>query len=62
MTYDLYWMDVETGKKVRITHAPGADVLPVFNKDGTKVMWTSNRTGQLPTQLYIADFTPPKDE
>jgi Tol biopolymer transport system component len=58
--YDLYWMNIERGKAVRITFAPGADVLPVFNADGTKVMWTSNRDGRSPTQLYLADFTPPK--
>jgi Tol biopolymer transport system component len=57
--YDLYWMNIETGKKVRLTFAPGADVLPVFSPDGTKVMWTSNRDGRSPTQLYIADFVPP---
>jgi Tol biopolymer transport system component len=55
-------MDIETGKKVRITHAPGADVLPVFSPDHQKVMWTSTRDGHQPAQLYIADFTPPKDE
>jgi len=60
--YDLYWMDVYTRKKVRITYAPGADVLPVFSPDGTKLMWTSTRDGRQPAQLYIADFTPPKDE
>jgi TolB protein len=60
--YDLYWMDVDTGKKVRITYAPGADVLPVFSPDGTRLMWTSTRDGRQPAQLYIADFTPPKDE
>jgi TolB protein len=59
--YDLYWMDVDTGKKVRITHAPGADVLPVFSPDGKKIMWTSTRDGQQPAQLYIADFVPPRD-
>lgn len=59
--YDLYWMDVETGKKTRITYAPGADVLPVFSPDGKKLMWTSTRDGMSPSQLYIADFTPPKD-
>jgi Tol biopolymer transport system component len=59
--YDLYWLNVETGKTVRLTHAPGADVLPVFSPDGTKVMWTSNRDGRSPTQLYIADFTRPKE-
>jgi Tol biopolymer transport system component len=60
--YDLYWMNVETGKKVRITHAPGADVLPVFSPDYKKLMWTSTRDGRQPAQLYIADFTPPKDD
>jgi TolB protein len=59
--YDLYWMTLETGKSVRLTHAPGADVLPVFSPDGTKVMWTSNRDGRSPTQLYLADFTQPKE-
>ncbi len=59
--YDLYWMDVSTGKKVRITHAPGTDILPVFSPDGKKLMWTSTRDGRRPPQLYIADFVPPKD-
>jgi Tol biopolymer transport system component len=59
--YDLYWMNIETGKTTRLTHAPGQDVLPVFSPDYTKVMWTSSRDGRSPTQLYIADFTPPKE-
>jgi Tol biopolymer transport system component len=60
--YDVYWMNVETGKRVRITYAPGADVLPVISPDGRKLMWTSTREGSGPAQLYIADFTAPKDE
>lgn len=59
--YDLYWLNIETGKSTRITHAPGQDVLPVFSPDCTKLMWTSSRDGRSPTQLYIADFTPPKE-
>jgi Tol biopolymer transport system component len=59
--YDLYWMNLDTGKITRITYAPGQDVLPVFSPDYTKVMWTSSRDGRSPTQLYLADFTPPKD-
>jgi TolB protein len=58
--YDLFWMNVESGEKTRLTFAPGADVLPVFNKDCTKLMWTSTRDGQSPAQLYIADFLVPK--
>jgi Tol biopolymer transport system component len=48
-------------KPVRITFAPGADVLPVFSPDGKKIMWTSTRDGRRSAQLYIADFIPPKD-
>jgi Tol biopolymer transport system component len=60
--YDLFWMTLATKKVTRLTFAPGQDVLPVFSPDGTKVMWTSSRDGRSPTQLYIADFTPPKGE
>jgi Tol biopolymer transport system component len=59
--YDLYWMDIDTGKKERLTFAPGADVLPVFSPDYKKLMWTSTRDGMQPSQLYMADFIPPKD-
>ena len=59
--YDLYWMNLASGKTTRLTFAPGADVLPVFSPDGTKVMWTSSRDGRSPTQLYLADFVPPKE-
>ncbi|OAI46357.1 biopolymer transporter Tol [Planctomycetaceae bacterium SCGC AG-212-F19] len=60
--YDLWWMNIETGKTTRITYAPGADVLPVFSPDYAKLMWTSTRDGRQPAQLYIADFIAPKDE
>jgi TolB protein len=59
--YDLYWMNIDTGKITRITFAPGQDVLPVFNADGSKVLWTSTRDGRQPAQLWIADFKPPVD-
>jgi TolB protein len=47
---------------VRLTYAPGADVLPVFSPDCAKVMWTSNRDGRSPTQLYSADFVAPTEK
>ncbi|HSQ54768.1 MAG TPA: biopolymer transporter Tol [Gemmata sp.] len=59
--YDLYWMNTENGKTTRITYAPGQDVLPVFSPDYRRIMWTSSRDGRSPTQLYIADFIPPKE-
>jgi Tol biopolymer transport system component len=59
--YDLWWMNVETGKRVRLTYAPSADVLPVFGPDGKKLLWTSARTANRAPQLFIADFVPPKE-
>jgi TolB protein len=59
--YDLFWIDVDSGKESRITFAPGADVLPVFSPDGKRLMWTSTRDGRQAAQLFIADFTPPRD-
>jgi Tol biopolymer transport system component len=60
--YDLYWMNIETGKQVRLTYAAGADVLPVFSPDGKKLMWTSTRDGSKPgAQIYIADFVLPEE-
>ncbi len=59
--YDLYWMNIETGKTTRITFSPGQDVLPVFSNDGKRIMWTSSRDGDPSSQLYIADFAPPED-
>ncbi len=62
--YDLWLMkyDVADGKIVpgpitRITDHPSADVLPVFSPDGKQLMWTSNRTADHSSQLWIADFT-----
>jgi Tol biopolymer transport system component len=60
--YDLFWLNVDTGRKVRLTFAPGADVLPVFSADGRKLLWTSTRDGRQPPQLFMADFTPPNEE
>jgi TolB protein len=70
--YDLWLLRyaVEGGKiagskiavkeKWRITDHPSADVLPVFSPDGTKLMWTSNRTDDHSSQLFIADFVLPE--
>lgn len=61
--FDLHTMDLDLregkyvpGKIERITTHKGADVLPVFSPDGTKVMWTSTRTPDATSQLWIADW------
>jgi TolB protein len=40
----------------QITHCSAADVLPVFNPAGTKLMWTSARGKDGTSQLWIADW------
>jgi len=50
------------GEIVRLTAHPKADVLPVFSPDGRRLMWTSNRTDDGTSQLWIADFLPPPKE
>ncbi|MFO0918598.1 MAG: biopolymer transporter Tol [Planctomycetaceae bacterium] len=61
--FDLWIMDIEmtpttfTGGKIRrITDHKSADVLPVFSPDGRKMMWTSNRTADNSSQLWIGDW------
>lgn len=65
--YDLWLMKYETrdgkiapGPITRITDNPAADVLPVFSPDGKQLMWTSNRTDDHSSQLWIADFKLPE--
>lgn len=49
-------------KRMRITQANGADVLPVFTPDGHEMMWTAQRGPMLAgeqkpsSQLWVADF------
>jgi Tol biopolymer transport system component len=62
--YDLYWLAIDpanAAKAVRLTYFPGADVLPVFSPDGTRVMWTSTRSAG-DSQLWMAEFTRPTAE
>ena len=65
--YDLWLMpyeiDGETfrgGEVRRITDHPAADVLPVFSPDGKRLMWTSTRSANGTSQLFISDFRLPK--
>ena len=61
--FDLYSMDlnfdgesVNPGQVRRITTHEKADVLPVFSPDGTQLLWTSSRTPDGSSQLWIADW------
>jgi TolB protein len=65
--YDLWLARYETkdgkfslGESIRVTDFAGADVLPVFSPDGKQLMWTSTRTDDHSSQLFIADFKLPE--
>ena len=60
MKYELKDGHIAPGPITRITDNPAADVLPVFSPDGKQLMWTSNRTADHSSQLYIADFKLPE--
>ena len=57
--YELYVMRGDGAHKARVTHAAGADVLPVFSPDGKYLLWASKRDGKS-TQIYAARFTLPE--
>ena len=58
--YELYLMQDDGSHQTRITYSPGADVLPVFSPDGKYLMWTSKRSKDQTSQVFIANFTMPK--
>jgi len=67
--YEIFMIDADPGnlegstgtvkygtRNRRLTHAEGFDGLPVFNSDGSVMMWTSQRDGSRTSQLWVADF------
>ncbi len=66
--FDLYLMKYEIkdgrfvpGRLRRITDNPATDILPVFSPDGKQLMWTSTRTADRTSQLFLADFKLPAE-
>ena len=62
-SFNLYTMEIKTsettftgGKVTQITDNRAADILPVFSPNGKKLMWTSTRTPDGSSQLWIADW------
>ncbi len=55
--FELYMVDVEgASEPVRVTTTEGFDGLPAFSPDGGRLSWTSNRTPQKQSQIFIADW------
>ncbi len=59
--YEIYLQNIKTGKQLRLTYHPTFDGLPVFNRDGTKISWTSKRGPDNTSQIFVADFEMPKE-
>jgi len=55
--FELYLVDAAGEKEpVRVTETAGFDGLPVFTPDGKQLAWTSNRTPEKQSQIYLADW------
>ncbi len=61
--FHLFTMELERkegtlkgGAITQITHSTAQDVLPVFSPDGKSLMWTSTRSPDGTSQLWIADW------
>ena len=61
MKYALEDGVIKPGPITRITDHSAADVLPVFSPDGKQLMWTSNRTDDHSSQLFIGDLELPTE-
>jgi Tol biopolymer transport system component len=58
--YELYLIRADGTRKTRITFTDGFDGLPVFSPDGKWLMWSSKRTADHTTQIFIAKFRMPE--
>ena len=55
--FELYLIDAQgKSEPVRVTGTKGFDGLPSFSPDGRKIAWTSNRTANGQSQIFLADW------
>ena len=59
--YELYLMRDDGTHPVRITYSPGADILPAFSPDGKYLMWTSKRSKDQTSQVFVGRFAMPPE-
>ncbi len=55
--FELYLVDAAgQHEPVRVTHTDGFDGLPVFSPDGKQLCWTTGRTADGKSQLFLANW------
>ena len=55
--FEVYMVDsAGAHEPVRVTHTDGFDGLPVFSPDGKKLLWTSTRTENEKSQLFMSQW------
>ena len=55
--FELFIVDPEgRHEPVQVTYTQGFDGLPVFSPDGSRLSWTTNRSGDGKSQVHIADW------
>ena len=55
--FELFMIDLQGNHApVRVTHTEGTDILPVFSPDGSKLAWSSTRTDNGSSQVFMADW------
>ncbi len=55
--FELYMVDGQgSHEPVRVTTTDGFDSLPVFTPDGKELAWTSSRTSNKKSQIFIAEW------
>jgi TolB protein len=59
--YELYATRTDGSHAVRVTYSPGADILPIFSPDGKWMMWTSKRSPDGTTQIFVSPFVAPAE-
>ncbi|MEM8666691.1 MAG: M28 family peptidase [Planctomycetota bacterium] len=55
--FELYLVRADgQGEPVRVTYTDGFDGLPVFLPDGKRLSWTSNRTAEKQSQIFLGNW------
>lgn len=55
--FELYLVDADGAKEpVRVSWTPGFDGLPTFTPDGGTLSWTTNRTKERKSQIFVAKW------